>query len=113
MNLQVSASDHTATLPPLWGGGGGGDRGAGARGVMGAGGLREAGEAGVGGYLKGAGDGKNGKILQHWQNISQKEKYAEAGAATEGAGNRECRVREAGCSDPPVSPPLPSYLTRE
>ena len=52
-----------------------------------------------------------GKISQHWQNISQKEKHTEAGTATEGGGNRECKVLEAGSSDPPVpSPPPPLYF---
>ena len=46
-----------------------------------------------------------GKISQHWHNISQEEKYAEAGAAMEGGGNRECRVQEAGCSTPLPPPP--------
>ena len=45
-----------------------------------------------------------GKISQHWHNI------AEAGTATEGGGNRECRVREAGSSDPSVRPPPPPPL---
>ena len=45
-----------------------------------------------------------GKISQHWHNILQQEKYAEVGAAMEGGGNWECRVQEAGCSDPPVPP---------
>ena len=43
---------------------------------------------------KGWEPGEMGKILQHWHNISQYEKYAEAGAAIKGDGNRECRVRE-------------------
>ena len=31
----------------------------------------------------------------------------------EGGGNRECRVREAGSSDPPVPPPATSLLKLE
>ena len=50
--------------------------------------------------------GEMGKISQHWHNILQYEKHTGAGTAKEGSENRECRVREAGSSDPPCPPPV-------
>ena len=57
--------------------------------------------------------GEMGKISQHWHNILQQEKHTGAGTATEGGGNRGCRMQEAGFrpSCPPPPPPPPNTLT--
>ena len=53
---------------------------------------------------------KGGGSREKWQRFrnigtifrNRPEKHTEAGTATEGGGNRECSVREAESSDPPV-----------
>ena len=57
-----------------------------------------------GGYQKGAGAGRNGKNFATLAQYFAIGKVRGGGAAMEGGGNRECRVWEAGCSDPPVPP---------
>ena len=78
-----------------------GDRGGGNTGVMGAGSLWEVGEERVGDRIpKGAGARSNRKsILQHCA-IFRNRKSTQAGTTTEGGGNQEYKVREAGNSDP-------------
>ena len=91
-----------------WGGGQGGE----SPGVLGAGGLREAGEEGAGGGIsKGAGAGRNGK------NFATLAQYFAVGKVR-GGGSRYGRGREpgvqgaeAGCSDPPGPPPPPRPLS--
>ena len=65
---------------------------------MGAGSLRQAGEEGAG-----SGISKGGGSREKWEKLEKWEKNTEAGAV--GGGNRACKVREAGSSDPPVAPP--------
>ena len=85
----------------------GGAQGGGSPGVMGVGSLREAGGEGAGGGIsKGGGNREKWEKFRNIGTTFHNRKSTQgAGSATEGGRNRECRVREAGSSDPPVPPP--------
>ena len=89
---------------------GGGGQGGGSPGVMGAGGLwRREKRVREAGYLKGAGTGRNGKNFATLARYFAIGKVRRGGSRYGGGGNLECRVREAGSSDP-LSPPPPPHF---
>ena len=73
---------------------------------MGAGGLWEAGEEGAGGGIsKRGGSREKWEIFHNIGTIFRNKKSTRGREPFwKGGGNRECRLREAGCSDPPVPP---------